>query len=298
MRRSFRLVVGSAIAAFAAPAFGQHAGFVLFGDPNPAAAAVTPNRKAVHPITSPYFHEDSFVTTDLRAWFAYHTFPNSIALAGGHAKVYALQVRVALTDQLQLVAYKDGYVDFNTGLIQDDGWNDLAAGLKWNFYQDFENDLHAAAGVGYQFAVGDPSVLQNDQELRLWASVNKGFDNLHLGATVNYLVHTGHEDALGSSDRLFWHLHADYHINEYVSPVLEFNGYHTVRDGDNDGLPFSGSDVVNLGGGDDVVTVGVGVEVRPIRETNFAVRVAYETALTSGEDLWGNRWTISAVYGF
>lgn len=276
--------------------WGQHSSFTLLGSPSEEGKALPAERRAVHPVSDAYFHEDSFVTTDLRGWYIYHNFPKTIALDGGDANVYALQIRVAITDQLQLVAYKDGYMDWDSGLIQDDGWNDLAAGLKWNFLQNWKDDLHAAVGVGYQFAVGDASILQNDQELRLWASANKGFDKLHLGATVNYLIHTGNEDALGSSDRITWHLHADYYLCKFFSPVVELNGYHSVNDGDNEPLPFSGADVCNLGGGDDLVTAAFGFEVRPIE--NVALRTAYEMAVTDGDDLYGYRWTFSAIYSF
>jgi hypothetical protein len=287
----------AALATLSTQALAQNYGFTLFGGGDAEGKALTPERKAVHPITAPYFQEDSSVTTDVRLWYAYHSFPESIALNGGHANVYAAQIRVALTDQLQLVAYKDGYTDLDSGLIQESGWNDLAAGLKWNFVQDYKDDLYLAVGAGYQFAVGDAKVLQNDQEARLWFSINKGFGPLHLGGTVNYLIATGDEDALGNSDRLFWHLHADYFVNKYFSPVVEASGFHVVNEGDNKPLPFSGADVLTLGGGDDVIVGAVGFEVRPLPDkADLAFRVAYETAIAGEKDLYGYRWTFSAVY--
>ncbi|MEM9916071.1 MAG: hypothetical protein AAF911_14040 [Planctomycetota bacterium] len=279
-------------------AYGQHANLVLFGEANPDAAAVPASRQAVHPITAPYYHEDSFVTTDVRAWFLYHDFPKSSAIDGGSAKVYALQLRAALTDSLQFVAYKDGYTEFDTGLVDDDGWNDVAAGLKWAFLQDFTTDTHAAVGVGYELGIGDDEALQEDDEVRLWASFNKGFEELHLGGTVNVLLPVGSEDPLGDSDRLTWHLHADYWLCSWFSGVAEINGYVTLNDGDNAPLPFSGVDVANLGGGEDedVITFAPGFELRPA--DNVGLRVAYEFPLTDNEDLFGYRWTISAVLSF
>lgn len=302
-RTSSRALGVFALAAFAtltlAPmASAQHAKFVLFGESDPAGLALPAERKAVHPVTSPYYHEDSFITTDARAWFLYHDFPNDSVIGGGNAKVYALQLRLALTEQLQLVAYKDGYTVLDSGAVSDDGWNDIAAGLKWNFHQDWENDFHAAVGLGYQFSAGDDEALQGDSELRLWGSINKGFDKLHLGGTLNLLVPTDSEDALGDSTRLFWHLHADYYVCEWFSPVIELNGYHTIDEGDNTPLPFSGIDVGSLGGGgdEDVVAIGLGAELRP---TDFlALRAAWETALTDNDDLFGNRLTLSAVVSY
>jgi hypothetical protein len=293
-RSILSLTAASALTALlAGPAAGQAADFVLFGDSVEAA----PETRAVHPVTAPYFHEDSYITSDVRAWFVHHNFPSENL--GGDAQVVAVQIRLALTQQLQLVAYKDGYTWFNDDVVDDEGWNDLAAGLKYAFLQDAENDLFAAVGVGYQFAFGDESALQNDQEARFWASVNKGFGPLHLGATANYLLHTGDESAVvGSTDRITWHLHADYYVNEYFSPVVELNGYHVVSNGDNAPLPFSGVDVANLGGGSNaaVVTMGVGAEFRPLE--SLGLRVAYEFPLTDNEDLFGDRITASAVFSF
>ena len=286
------------LAASAGLANAQHTDTVLFGEANAEGLALPSNRQAVHPLTSPYYHEDSFVTSDVRTWFVRHNFPNNSPIGGGTATVIAVQIRVALTEALQLVAYKDGYFDIDSGAVNDSGMNDLAAGIKWAFLQDWENDTHAALGLGYEVGIGDKEVLQEDDEVRLWASFNKGFERWHVGATLNYMVPSGSEDALGDSDRLSWHLHADYHASEQFSPVLEVNGYKTLDNGANTPLPFSGVDVANLGGGDgeDVIVAGYGFEARPAE--NLAVRVAHESPLTSNEDLFGHRWTVSAVWSF
>jgi hypothetical protein len=269
-------------------------GFVLFGD---SAEKVAPEQKAVRPISAPYFHEDSFVTTDLRAWYLAH----DLDTIEGDVTVAALQVRLALTESLQLVAYKDGYTNFDDAAIvgDSDGWNDIGAGLKWAFLQDWENQLHAAVGVGYEFGFGDDEVLQDTDELRLWASVNKGFDKLHLGATVNYIIADDNsEGALGNSDIVTAHLHADYYLTEWLSPVVEVNGYFVQDTGSAD-AGLSGVDAVSIGGGEseDTVTGVLGLELRPFCE-NSALRVAYETELSNNVGLFGDRWTFSAIYEF
>lgn len=285
------------MAAFATSASAQHAKFVLFGEPDAAAADVPAAEKFVHPVSSPYYHEDSFVTTDIRIWAIYHDFPKSSVIGGGNAKVFAVQVRLALTDQLQFVAYKDGYTDWDAGIIDDSGWNDIAAGLKWNFWQDWENQFHAAVGVGYEIAAGDKETLHDDDEWRVWGSVNKGFDKLHLGATVNAFFADDKGDGLGNSDRLSWHLHGDYYVCEWFSPVVEVNGYHVLDEGTVT-VPFQGLDVVNLGGGDDpVVTGAIGFEIRPCESAQF--RLAYEAPIVNqDDDLFGYRWTFSMIFSF
>lgn len=281
-----------------ATASAQHAETVLFGDSNPDGLAVPKERRTVAPITSPFYHEDSFITSDIRAWALRHSFPEP-TIGGGWAAGYAVQVRLAMTDNLQFVAYKDGFLDFNSALTGgEDGLVDLAVGLKWAFVQDFEHDMHAALGVGYEFGVGDEEVLQDDDEYRIWASFNKGWDRHHMGLTANYTAGVGSEDPLGDSDRLFVHGHYDYFVNEFWSPVVEVNYYDTLSNGDNAPLPVSGVDVANLGGGEDndVITLGYGFEVRPADA--FALRLAHESPLTDDPDLFGHRFTFSATWSF
>lgn len=295
------LLAAGCSALFAGQAVAQHADFVLFGDADPAAAAVPAEHQFVHPITSPYVHENSFITTDIRAWYVFHDFDAGGAATGGiggNVQVAAVQARLALTDRLQFVAYKDGYVWFDDSAVNDRGWNDIAAGLKYNFYRDIENQFYMSGGVGYELGLGNSSVLQDDDELRLWFSADKGFDELHLGFVLNYFYPTSSEDVLGDSQRISWHVHADYYVTEWFSPVVEFNGYHTIDSSSTAPLPFSGVDVANLGGGEseDVITMGIGAEFRVW--DNAAIRAAYEFPLTDNIDLFGDRITLSLVYGF
>lgn len=291
------ILIIATLAASSVASYANNAGTVLFGD----NFKETPEeQRVVRPVSSPYFHEDSFISTDIRAWYATHTLPNNIALAGGHGTVAAVQVRVALTESLQLVAYKDGYMDVNSGLTDRNGLNDIAAGLKWQFYKDDTAQLYAAAGLGYELSLGDDEVFQDDSELRGWVSINKNFDRLHLGGTLNYFVATNEKnsDTFGDSDRLSWHLHADYFVNSWISPVAEINGVMVTKSGRNV-LGFSGADLYNFGGdsSEDNVTGAVGLELRPGVQ-NLAIRAAYETALVDSTDLWGKRITVSAIYTF
>lgn len=129
-------------------------------------------------------------------------------------------------------------------------------------------------------------------------SVDKGFDRLHLGCTFNYFWATGEEDAFGDSDRLSWHVHADYFVTDWFSPVIEFNGYHTTDSSSTAPVGFTGVDVANLGGGqdEDVITMGVGAAFNIW--DNVDIRAAYEFPLTNDLDLFGDRITLSLVYSF
>jgi hypothetical protein len=252
----------------------------------------------VAPVTSPYYNENSMISTDVRGWYVYHKFNSEALGADTNAVDYAVQVRIALTDSLQLVAYKDGFLDFD-GAVSSEGWNDLAAGIKWQFLRDDENHLFAAAGAGYEFKTGESDALQNDSEMRLWVSVDKGFGKFHAGATLNYRIATsGEDDDNGNSDVLTWHLRGDYRLTDVFSPVIELNGYHIINDSDT-GVALNGADVLNLGAtdADDTITVGLGCEFRC--GNNTALRAAYELPLTDNDsDLFGTRLTFSIVYTF
>lgn len=286
-----------AVASVAGLAWGQRAGFVLFPSEAAEQFEQPPEHRFVHPVTAPYFHENSFVTSDVRAWFIYHEFPTDQLIGGGSATVAAVQARLAITEWLQLVAYKDGYIDFDTPLVNDDGVGDVGAGLKFAFLRDHEHQWFAAVGVGYEFAWGDPGVLHNDDEFRLWASMDKGWGRFHVGGTFNWFIVDGENQDLGNSDRLSWHLHADYWLTEWFSPVVEVNGYH-VLDAGASPLAFQGVDVANFGQGEDdpVVTFGFGGEIRPAGD--WAFRGAFEVPLTEEDDLYGWRFTMSIVYSF
>lgn len=293
MSRSLSLFTGAVLGLAAATASAQHASFVLIGEPNPDAASAAPEHRFVHPVTSPYFHEDSFVTSDVRAWYVYHNFPDSVL--GGEAHVVAAQLRLAITKDIQLVAYKDGYTFLDTDPIDEDGWNDVAAGIKWNFLKDFKNQFHASVGVGYEFPWGQSKVLQNDDEVRVWGSVNKGFGPFHFGGTANAFFAMD-DDVNG--DYMSWHVHADWYSCKWFSPVVEVNGYHFFNDADAP-LGISLVDVTNSGGGDDVITLGIGGELRPFdAKPDLTLRAAWETPLTDETDVYGWRITASAVYSF
>jgi len=292
MRFRFAPLALLAVAGLAATAAAESKG--IFGG---VLQPITGENQFVMPVTSPYYHENSLITTDVRGWFVYHQFPDS-SLPGTNASDYAVQLRVALTDSLQLVAYKDGYLDIN-GVTSTEGWNDMAAGLKWQFLRNDEQHLYAAAGVGYEFRTGESAALQNDAEVRGWLSVDKGWGNFHAGATVNVRVNTtSQESGNGNCNFFDWHLRADYKVNDWFSPVVEMNGYHTWNAA-NGGLPLNGADVINVGanGAKATVDLGMGVEFRAGGCT--AIRFAYEFPLTNNNsDIYGTRITCSLIYFF
>ena len=78
---------------------------------------------------------------------------------------------------------------------------------------------------------------------------------------------------------------------------MELNYYSVLEDG-NPVSPFSGLDLGNLGGNEDedALSIAFGGEYR--FQGDLAFRLAYESPLTDNVDLWGYRWTASAVWRF
>jgi len=94
------------------------------------------------------------------------------------------------------------------------------------------------------------------------------------------------------------HFHADYHLTNWFSPVIELNGYFVTSEGAGV-APFSGVDAVAIAGGkgEETLTGAIGGEFRPFGP-ELGIRAAYETQLNSSESLFGHRWTVSTVYAF
>ena len=251
----------------------------------------------VHPITAPNYSDDPYITTDIRGTYMNQQFPNNDLLEGGAARVYDFQGRYAVSESTQVMVSKLGSADLHLAGSAEFGATDIAIGLKHALLSDFEGRRHFAVGAGYEFGVGDEETLGDDDEFRLFATYAQGFDRMHFSGSVNYLIATGSEDDNGDSDRLSLHLHADYEVNEAFSPVVELNYYTVTGEGD-PVTAFSGIDLANFGGNEDedVLTVGIGGELRVIRDVKM--RLAYESPLTDNEDLFGYRWTASAIWSF
>jgi len=112
------------------------------------------------PVTNINFHHP-FVRNEARPLFMYHWFPETNALDGGSLRLYAMQLHLALTDDLQFTLYKGGYVDLDAGAFEDDrGFADFAFGLKYKVWEGAETPAALAFGLGYEGKSGDREVLE------------------------------------------------------------------------------------------------------------------------------------------
>lgn len=251
-----------------------------------------------NPIGNPIYFETPFNNTGARFLYLHHTFDENTPLAGGHADIFALQARVALTERLGFIAVKDGYTLLrDTALGDSDGWNDIAAGLKYAFYVDRENELVATGGLRYQFRAGDGGVLQGfTHELSPFVSFAKGWNSIHFLGDLGVRVPLSSDDGNTS---FYWDLHGDFEIFPEAlpgfAPVFELHGLHYLTDGSRFALPIGGLDYTQLGS-NDVAGTGVvwaGVGARWKFTPHVSVGCTYERALTSTSgDLMKDRVTV------
>jgi hypothetical protein len=117
----------------------------------------------VAPLSMPYVFEEPFVTTGLSGWYIYNEFPEKGLTGGGSATVYALQLRMALTDRIALIATQDGYMQLRPDLsLLDDksgGWENLMAGVKVALVDLPEQRFILSPSLRFQTAQGSEDVL-------------------------------------------------------------------------------------------------------------------------------------------
>jgi hypothetical protein len=247
------------------------------------------------PVGQPIYFESPFNDSGVRALYLRHNFSEASLLQGGNVTVYALQARLALTERLALIATKDGYSELESGLVQDEGWNDLAGGLKYVFHHDSTAGEVLTGGIRYMAENGHRGILQGGaDEFSPFVSAARGFGNAHLvaGATLRVPVDRNEGNVVGH-----WDLHLDYDVNPgseaVFAPLIEVHGVHYLDDGDL-ALPVGGLDYTNLGSQPAesfVAWAGIGARFEILGK--YELGVIYEFALTDpGDDLMKDRITI------
>lgn len=261
------------------------------------------------PITNVNFHHP-FIWNEVRPLFMYHSFPETGVLDGGHLKLYACQVFFGLTEDIQFMAYKDGYVDFKPGVFKDDsGYADIAFGMKIKMWEDLEDEdgpATFAVGVGYETTTGDKEVLEGEGDgfFDVFASYARSMGKINfIGTAGAFLPRDGDED----NRTYHWHVHLDTHLGAKIQPLVEINGFHYDSNADRNAglgpsvpLGIEGFDYTTLGAddvrGNDVITGALGFRYNISEDVSWGL--AYETPLTSRKDVMKNRWTADIVFRF
>ncbi len=249
----------------------------------------------ISPMTNPVFFEDPRNVTEARLIFLNQSVPGR--LGGGDVQLYALQLRAALTENLSFIATKDGFVVSQNPLI-DDGFADVTAGLKYNFYKNRNTQTLLSGGVTFDIPSGSPRALQGNGygEFNLFATGGTEFlDNWHYVTATGFRLPTY---TTQESQLWYWSNHVDYQIGNTGLYLLgEANWYHWMKSGQRFPVAVEGLDIFNLGSpgvaGNDIVTGAVGVKYKPA--DNMEIGLAWEIPLTDRRDLLRNRLTLDWI---
>ncbi|MEM8838279.1 MAG: hypothetical protein AAGE89_09320 [Pseudomonadota bacterium] len=280
--------------------------FSIFGIP--IGGATFPERY-VPSVTNPLFNESPFITSELRAIYFYHDVPDTFAAGlsgGGNVNVVALQARLKITDNLALIATKDGYVwaDFN-GLPDENGFVNIAGGLKYAVYQDKAAGDVLTVGLRYEGPVQELSTAGVEFQAAGAGFINPfitgvtelGGFQLQGSLNGNFAIDGDAETSLFVAAA-----HVNYELFENFYPLLEVNAYVPFNRGTRTGgalASIGGADVLNFGSTDrdTLVTVGGGFRYR--FNDNLIVGMAGEGAVANREDSITNfRVSFDAVFNF
>lgn len=259
------------------------------------------------PLTNPVQAKDPRSLTEARVLFANNWGKKGFPVFGsGVYQVYALQLRLAVTERLQLFADKDGIVRFSpapngvkgksvTGLAN------LAFGGKYVLIRDVENQFIFSTAIQYEAPTGYANIFQNQGSgmLALYGVMGKQFgENTHVLATFgqNFAV----QNQL--SGYFYTNLHVDQKIGWFY-PFLEANWYAYNQNGrwvppvgiEGDGWINTGTRGV---AGKNLVTLAPGFKIQPGEHPHVCFGVAYEFPVSEWNALIGNRINAELIFRY
>ncbi|MDG3006270.1 hypothetical protein [Paludisphaera mucosa] len=231
----------------------------------------------VGPMTDPIQAKDARSLTEARLVFLGNwARPGTPVIGSGTYQVYALQLRLALTERLQIFADKDGIVRFSpkpgrsvTGLAN------IAAGAKYVFIRDVENQFLFSGAVQYEAPTGYANIYQNQGSglLGVYGIFAKQFgDSFHVSGQFGQNIAMQNQ----LNGYFYTHLHTDYRIGKFV-PFFEANWFYYNQSSHY--LPASvgmeGAGYIDLGTsgftGNSIVTLAPGMKYNFSKHLEFGL---------------------------
>lgn len=266
--------------------------------------------RAAAPAGNPIYFEDARIRSEIRPVFMQHWLPDTFHFAGGAAplggdvRVYAVQLRYALTERLGLIATKDGYIEMRPDrtLTDQTGWANLAAGLKYALVDDAENQLLVTPGLTFELPTGNTDVLQGRGrgEWNPFVSAIKGWGNCHLSGNVGVRIPNDFDEQTAQAH---YSLQLDYHVCRWFVPFVVANGYTILSEGENKllgavDLNTELYDLINFGStqarGKTQITLGGGF--RSFLTRNIECGIAYEAGVTNPKGIFDSRLTVDFIW--
>lgn len=268
----------------------------------------------ISPVANPIYFEDPRVTSEVRPIFIQQWLPKQFDFYGGtvpldgEARVYAVQLRYALTERLGLIATKDGYIEFKPkgALAANHGYGfaDLAFGLKYALLECAEHQLLVTPGLTLTVPTGNDEVFQGDGsgEWNLFVSAAKGFDDLHVLGNLGFRIPNNTSE---QTVQAHYSLQVDYRLSDYFIPFVCLNGYTTLTDGKDlllGAVPLNTEmyDLINFGSSEAAGTTQIvlGGGFRSNVTKNLSVGAAYEVGTSTRQGIFDSRLTIDSIFRF
>ncbi len=278
----------------------------------------------IPPASNPVYFESPFHTTEARLIHLHQELNGDVYTALGKLKLNgeltltALQLRYAVNERFSIIATKDGYgrMKYDDTLETEDGFADLAVGIKYSPYIDYENQAIITLGLRFELPTGDHNMFQGRHSViaNPFVSFAKGFGNLHLVGYQGFQVPFDHDR---SSTISHTSLHLDYKIGDFY-PLIEFNWRHILQSGDKGPYDadvkgignldvntisnnLSGLDITNLGTsgseGNNYFNVAFGFRYKLTEK--LTAGFVFETPLSDSKDgLFRERYTFDLIYTF
>lgn len=249
----------------------------------------------ISPMTNPVFFEDPRTLTEARFIFLNHHLPNP--LSGDNVQVYATQLRAALTENLSLIATKDGYIVSQSPILSD-GFADVSLGLKYNLFKDPCSQTIVSTGATFELPIGSTRAFQGngDGEFHLFLSAGTEFlPDWHWITGSGFRLPT---DTAAENQIWYWSNHLDRKLgNSGLYLFTELNWFHYMTSGSAFPAAVGGQDLFNLGAvnmaGEDLLTAGYGVKYKP--NQHVEIGLAYEIPYTSRRDVIADRLTLDLI---
>lgn len=257
----------------------------------------------VAPLSNPLFNETPYITTEVRPIYLHNKIPSDFLTRGGILNVVAMEVRVAVTDRLGIIASKDGYVDanFKTALPDDSAFVNISLGAKYAVWSDPSTSSIVSIGAEYEPPTGNLKTANIELQGRgggfidLFASGARSWDRFGLQGNVGVnLALDGDND----SSMLHYSVHADYEILPGLFPLLELNGFTTIANGDRLAADFEGVDLVNFGSRDSGTVMTVAGGARYVVNRHLQLGAGYEVPITGRKDIIDERYYFDLVLSY
>ena len=209
----------------------------------------------ISPVSSPFLFEDPRALTEVRPIFLLQGTPSKSAGHGGDIEFLGLQARLAVSDQIDIVISKLGWIwedaHNNPAIPPHSGFAEFDFGPKFTFLR--KEETVAAAGLTFQIPAGAARVYQDTGSLSLvpYFTVAQNFGRTSYGSfnamgTMAYAASVDSE----RSDYLYTGLHLDFNVANAnkIYPLVELNWTHYTTGGNNAATSgFEGGDLFNLG---------------------------------------------------